>query len=176
MSIWIRPTQWTGTIVHASIKPTGDGICWPVLGLTATGSPSVLIFTAEDSFRIATANTTAPLNQWTHIVQTFSLQNGRKYELLGAFEKVESCLLSNHCYSIVRIFVNGSLRGHNTAAAYFGAPQRIYLMVGANGERGSDCQRGDGIPGQFYGTLDEFRLFNRELAESEICALAGYTV
>ena len=79
ISIWVRPTQWGGTIIHSSTKTTGDGTCCPVLGLTASGSPSTLIFTAGDAISIATANATVPLNQWTHIVQTFSPQNGRKY-------------------------------------------------------------------------------------------------
>ena len=54
-SIWIQPTQWRGTLIHASTQSTGEGTCWPVLGLTATGSPSTLIFTTGDSISITTA-------------------------------------------------------------------------------------------------------------------------
>ena len=98
-SIWVRPTHWSGTIIHVGTRANGDGICWSMLGLTATGSPSTLIFTAGDAVSTATANVTVPLDQWTHIVQTFSPQNGRKYHpILGTSERSESHLFSNHCH------------------------------------------------------------------------------
>ena len=71
--------------------------------------------------------------------------------------------------------MNGTIRAQSIAATSVGAPKRLYLTVGANAQRGDGCQRGDIVPGQFYGTLDELRVFNHELTEQEICALAGYT-
>ena len=79
-SIWVQPTRWGGTIIHTSTEQTGEGICCHVLGLTATGFPSTMIFTTDASVTFVTANTTSlPLNQWSHVVQTFSPENGRKY-------------------------------------------------------------------------------------------------
>ena len=72
--------------------------------------------------------------------------------------------------------MNGTLRGQSIAAASVGAPSRVYLTIGANALHGSYCQTGAIAQGQFYGTLDELRIFNRELTEREICALAGYTI
>ena len=72
--------------------------------------------------------------------------------------------------------MNGTLRGQSVAAASVGAPRKLYLIVGSYGVDGFQCQLGDIDPGQFYGTLDEFRVFNRDLTEQEICALAEYTL
>ena len=77
---------------------------------------------------------------------------------------------------IVRLFVNGTLRGHGTAATSYGAHKRLYLMVGSHGSKGGLCQRSDIEAGQFLGSLDEFRVFNRDLSEQEIWALATNTV
>ena len=71
--------------------------------------------------------------------------------------------------------MNGTLRAQGVAAASVGAPTRMYLTVGSYALYGYNCQIGAIVPGQFYGTLDEFRVFNRDLTEQEICALAGYT-
>ena len=49
-------------------------------------------------------------------------------------------------------------------------------MVGSYAENGGGCQQRDIAGGQFFGSLDEFRIFNRDLSEEEICALASYTV
>ena len=81
-SIWIQPTAWGGTVIHTSTRRTGDGNCCSLLGLTATGSPSTLIFTTAVAVSYLTASATVlPLNQWSHVVQTFSSQNGRKYRI-----------------------------------------------------------------------------------------------
>ena len=97
ISIWIRPTTWGGTIIHTSTQEAGDGICCHVLGLTAKGYPSTMIFTTDASVTFLTANTTSlPLDQWSHVVQTFSPKNGRKYptRVWNTFGTIRSCLFS----------------------------------------------------------------------------------
>ena len=177
-SIWIRPTKWGGTIIHSSTKQAGDGICCHVLGLTARGFPSTMIFTTDATITFVTANTTSlPFNQWSHVVQTFSPENGRKYLTMGHLRHGQelSAFFWLSCF-IVRLFVNGTLRGQGMAATSYGAPGRLYLIVGSHGLNGDRCQRGDINPGQFFGSLDEYRVFNRDLSEQEICALATQTV
>ena len=34
-SIWVKPTSWTGTIIHTSTRPEGNDICYPLLGLNS---------------------------------------------------------------------------------------------------------------------------------------------
>ena len=78
-SIWIKPSQWHGTIIHISNLEVGNAYCIPILGLTSMGIPSTVIFETQGSKSIVSANTSGlPLNQWTHLVQTFSPDTGRK--------------------------------------------------------------------------------------------------
>ena len=100
-------------------------------------------------------------------------------QFLGIFDMGPTLSASfNHfySYSIVRLFVNGTLRGRSIPETFHGTGRRIYLTVGSSSLNGRGCQSVVVAPGQFFGTVDEFRVFNRDLREEEICALATYTV
>lgn len=90
-----------------------------------------------------------PVLTWTHIVTSYSSTNG------------------------VRLWVNGTLIG-STGPFYYSpsnVPNTVTLgssLAGING-----CATGDIVKGQFYGMMDELRIYSRELIASEVLALAN---
>lgn len=79
ISIWINPDQYGGTILHISDENLGGNHCLSILQLSAVGSPVAMLYSTPLTIDKITANTTTlPINQWTHLVFTFSIENGRK--------------------------------------------------------------------------------------------------
>ena len=88
-----------------------------------------------------------PTNNWTHIVQTWSSSNG------------------------LRLYVNGGLYGSATMATYnAGAPPEC-ISLGTS-VFGTYCNTGQIVMGKYFGALDEFYVYNRELTADEVCLLA----
>ena len=116
-------------------------------GLTSTG---IMIANVVDSLNntiSANSSFVMPLNIWTHIVQTFSTTNGN------------------------RLYINGTLVTSATAST--GRPIGPYVFLGASPTNTSSCKAGSITMGQFYGSIDEFRVFRSELTTIDICRLAN---
>ena len=95
-----------------------------------------------------------PLNTWTHIGSTFSPTNG------------------------YRLYVNGTLF-NSAAASTRNAPGKISVLTlgnplqGVSRNYGGDCQGQSIVQTVYSGSIDEFRVYSRELASTEIVKLAN---
>jgi len=99
---------------------------------------------------IDSSNTTSsilPLNTWTHIAQTFSPTIG------------------NYLY------INGILIASVNAST--GRPIGPYSILGASSAGTSYCKAGSIAMGQFYGSINEYRVFSGALTSIDICRLAN---
>ena len=86
---------------------------------------------------------------WTHVVASYSITNG------------------------IRLWVNGTLVGASGSFAYrpSGVANTISLGNSPSGPQG--CASGNILKGQFYGMIDEFRVYSRELNTAEVIVLAN---
>ncbi|CAF4396054.1 unnamed protein product, partial [Adineta steineri] len=109
---------------------------------------------SSDGYIIANVHTpdtqiTGPvlsINTWTHIATTYSQANG------------------------LTLYVNGVSVG-NTGAQNNDAPSAVVILTLGNSLGGGGCNSQAIAPGTFYGYLDEFRVYSRELSATEVYAL-----
>ena len=144
ISIWVNPTSATGgTIVHLSKTTSGaSGWAIPMIGFTSSGRIAIHSWNGQS---VSLTGPIIPVKKWTHIVATYSPTNGQ------------------------RLYVNNALIGSSTAFTFSagGAPMIITLGSSMEGTGyASSIQTG-----QFYGSLDEFYVYARELTQSEISDL-----
>lgn len=78
-SIWVKPTSLGGTILLIAINALGIYNCHPILGMKATGEPAAVLYDGTQGLYGTFDIDPLQINQWTHLVQTFSVKNGRKY-------------------------------------------------------------------------------------------------
>lgn len=116
-------------------------------GLTSTGRVSVNVLDSSNNVIAATAPTALQVSVWTHIAQTFSPTNG------------------------IRLYINGMLV--TTASVPTGQPVGPYTIIGRSLPGTTSCQAGSIITGQFYGGVDEYRVFRNELTTMDICRLSN---
>lgn len=149
-SIWINPTAVTqGTIIHASGSTSGfHSWCLPMLGFTATGTIGVQSWSSTLVSYIGPA---VIANVWTHIAITYSLLNG------------------------LNLWINGIQYGSGVTAYNYTAasiPVTVTLGSSLNGT-GVCAPTGIINMGQYYGYIDEFELYSRELSSTDISNLAN---
>jgi hypothetical protein len=115
-------------------------------GLTSNGAVTVNVMDPINNIISATALSPLPLNTWTHITQTFGSTNGNS------------------------LYINGILvTSVNTAT---GHPVGPYTIIGASPNNTNYCSAGSIARGQFYGMVDEYRVFGVELTSADVCRLA----
>lgn len=150
ISIWIKPSSLNGgTIVHVSkcAYHCSNFWCLAFIGLTSVGEIAIQSWRTGNSSLVSLTGPILSTNVWTHVVQTYSLNNG------------------------MRLYVNGFLLNQSNAFSYSasGMPVHIYLGILPF----TTCVSPNTIAmGQYRGLLDEFRLYSRELDSIEINALA----
>lgn len=149
VAIWINPTNITGgTIMHLSSRTDGAqpfAWCLPIMGLTAAGN---IAASSWNNSNVALTGPVIQSNTWTHVAITYSSANGQ------------------------RLYVNGyvftSIGGYAFASG--GVPMTITLGNSLLGT--GACNTGTIKMDQYYGSLDEFRVYARELTASEVNHLA----
>jgi hypothetical protein len=118
----------------------------PLIGLT----PSYNIVAENyNNSLVALMGPILPLQVWTHVVTSYSVTNG------------------------LRLWVNGTLVSSSSRFTYVSSwvPNTITLGSSLNGTSG--CFSGPVNKGQFYGKMDELRVYSRELNASDVYALAN---
>jgi hypothetical protein len=148
-----------GSLVHISSTQNGiTSTCYDLLAFTSTGALVAQWVQGGTGVVNATQGPIIPANTWTHVAVVYGSQNG------------------------VRLFVNGVLSASSQTSgsviiANFDSPQ--YVTLGTNNpwalSTASACQNGT-IPillGQFIGGVDQFRVYNREIDNQELCVLAN---
>ncbi|CAF3158049.1 unnamed protein product [Rotaria sp. Silwood2] len=151
-AIWIYPKiNSFGTIIYLSIEisPTTPTFSWclPVMGFTSSGHVSINCW---GEGIVSIIGPSIPLLAWTHVAVTYSSNNGQ------------------------RLYINGTQYGSLTAAFDFvagGVPMSVTLGSSLGGT--NICQHGAVVVGQYQGSLDEFRVYARELAAAEVAQLSN---
>lgn len=145
ISLWLRPTLLSGTLVYVSRTATGHVWCMSMMGFASNGSIVVQIWTgtiqALFGLRLSTASV------WYHIVQTWSSTNG------------------------LRIYINNILVVFEASATAYAASSASNFVTLANRPNNSCAWGAIGQPSAFYGDIDDFRIYSRELTADDICAL-----
>lgn len=137
--------QWK---VMDCYRPAGFGAwCLPILGLNP--SYQIVAQHLNSTSTVAVFGPVIPLATWVHLVTSYSAVNG------------------------IRLWMNGTLIGSTGPFTYF--PSNRTNTIIAGGALGSIgfCAAGNIFPGQFYGRLDELRIYARELNATEVFALAN---
>lgn len=145
LSLWFRTSSLDGggTIVHISAATSGWGSwCLRFMGLTSSGNIEIQIF--NGAANLVYTGPVMPIGTWNHVVYTFSTANG------------------------IRLYVNGTLHG-SLATTYLASGVANTLIFG-NPLTGTVC--GSSFPNkQFYGSIDEVKLYSRQLTASEVLQL-----
>jgi hypothetical protein len=148
-AFWIYPYSTNGTLIHVWNISASTTYCIPMIGFSASGA---IVAQTENSTQILPI--VGPIispNTWTHIAHTYSPTGG------------------------IRLFVNGTLMVSNHASSTnreASAPLTMALGYCVNTTLCS-CGSGSIVPGQFYGLMDEFQFYSRQLNTSEVLALAN---
>jgi len=149
-SIWINPTKTTGgTMVHLSELINGGIVntwCVPMIGFTSSGQIAINSWKVGETI-VALTGSVVPLNIWTHVVATYSPTNGE------------------------RLYVNNTLVAFSGPFDFLGSSSPMTITLGSSLSGTNVCVCGSIQQGQFYGSLDEFYVYARELTQSEISAL-----
>jgi hypothetical protein len=149
LAIWINPTVITnGTIIHVSTLTTGQGSwCMPMLGFTNTGLIGVQGRSGSIVFMTGPA---ASVNVWTHLAVTYGSSNG------------------------LRLWVNGTQYGAASGPYnYTAANTPVTITLGSSLNGAGFCVSSNIMMGQFYGCMDQFQLYSRELSSSDVFSLAN---
>ena len=150
-AIWVYPTSTAGgTIMHLSSRTDGaqtNAWCLNIIGFTSAGQIAV---NSWNGGNVPLTGPALPLNSWTHVAATYSSTNGE------------------------RLYVNGIQYGASSAAYSFsagGVPMTITLGSSLLGQ--GVCNTGTIQAAQYHGSMDEFRVYARELTAAQVAALAN---
>lgn len=92
-----------------------------------------------------------PANIWTHVTVTYSSTNG------------------------LRLYVNGTLIG-TTSSMSSSSSGQVNILTLANGlqaSAGGTCNSQSIVPNAYFGDMDEFRVYSRELNANDVYILAN---
>ena len=148
VAIWIQPSSVVGgTIAHLSRTLAGAPWSIPMLGFTNAGNIAVQVCGANSS--VSLAGPTVSVGVWTHVAITYSPSNK------------------------LRLWINGNqttVSPSNFASSTIDGP--VTMRLGASAGSAGVCASGAISMGQYFGLMDEFRLFSRELSASGVADLA----
>ena len=109
------------------------------MGLSASGN--LIAFHHIFNNTVSLSSSVLPTGAWHHAVQTFSTTNG------------------------LRLYMNGTIYASTPAASYYGSGVPDTLTFG-NPLNGTSCAS-PFTSKQFYGSIDEVKLYSRELTSLE---------
>ena len=146
-SIWIKPIITNhGTIIHVS--GTSDGLAWciPMLGFTNSSQIRVQSWKGNS---VSLSGPVITANVWTHIAVTYSSSDR------------------------LRLWINGTQYGSSSSGFnYSAANTSVFVTIGSS-LSGTTCGSGTIKKGQYFGYIDEFKLYSRELSSTDISNLAN---
>jgi hypothetical protein len=152
MALWIQPSSVRGsTLVHLSTTTNGQGWCVDLLGFSSTGQ---IIATEWNPSPQQVIGPILPANIWTHVAVTYSSTHG------------------------TRLYVNGTLDGTTSSIGY-SASSQVNILTLANRLQGNltsaggTCNSQSIVPDVYFGDMDEFRVYSRELNASDVYTLAN---
>ena len=144
-SIWIRPyVPQQAAIMHLSALSDGTGWCLPVLGLTSNAQ--LAVYSNGPGVK-SVMGPIVPLNSWTHVAVTYRQAIG------------------------MRLYVNGTLKSSLGSFVFSSGGQPMHMFVGSPSS-GVGCVAGYNSSGPYFGAVDEFRIYSRELSLADVATLA----
>jgi hypothetical protein len=148
-AMWLRPIAPVtngGTILHLSQNTAGTGWCVQFMGLSSLGQ--IIAHGYSSSGMVQVTGPVLVINQWVHIVETYSQLHG------------------------LRLYVNGVLYGQSSVFAYAacGVPMTITLGQPLSG---TGCDHSGILSGFYSGEIDEFYIYSRELSQADVTTLAN---
>jgi hypothetical protein len=146
ISLWIRPYALAGTVVFVgNVANT-----WCVRFIGFASNCSVVAQMCTGTARSIFGPTLSTLSIWYHVVQTWSSTNG------------------------LRLYVDYVLVAADTTVVSYSASSMSDNVKLAN--RPNNGCTGGAIGPQlaFYGDIDDFRIYSRELTPNDVCALYFY--
>ncbi|CAF1226684.1 unnamed protein product [Adineta steineri] len=145
MSLWVQRTSTGGGTLVEYVDQTGtQGWCTTPLGFSSSGNIVANAFLPD-------TQVTGPVLSvltWKHIATTYSQTHG------------------------LTLYVNGVSVG-NTGAQANNAPNTAVTLTLGNALISGYCDPQSITRGPFYGYLDEFRVYSRELSAAEVSGLAN---
>jgi hypothetical protein len=121
------------------------------MGFSSTGQ---IIITGWGNTSQELIGPVLPINIWTHVVDTFSTTNGH------------------------RLYINGTLIS-TTGPMIYTASGQVNILTLANrlqgipSSDGGPCNSLSILPNVYYGSMDEFRVYSRELNATDVHTLAN---
>ncbi|CAF0837815.1 unnamed protein product [Adineta steineri] len=148
IAFWINPLRINkGTIVHVS--SSDYSWCLPFIGFDTNGVVFVQIKSDKNTI-ITTLGSKLQINNWTHVVTTYSKFNGQ------------------------RVYINGLMYSSSARnISYSASEQSNSITIGTSLALNSKCNQGEIQSEQLNGSIDELRIYNRELTEPEIITLVN---
>ncbi|CAF1528772.1 unnamed protein product [Adineta ricciae] len=147
ITLWIYPELIQGSILlQETTKMNGHDWCIYLLGFSSNGQ---IVGTIWNGSLEEIIGPILPNNVWSHVVYTYSRING------------------------LQLYVNGTLiNSTNSNLNYIGSEQVTTLILG-NSIGNISCNSQSIISNVYNGSIDEFRVYSRELNNSEIFQLAN---
>ncbi|CAF3625786.1 unnamed protein product [Rotaria sp. Silwood1] len=141
-------TASTSTISTSTTTTTmtGQGSCLVFWDLTSSGAVTVNLLYLTSHIISISASFALPHNVWTHIAQTFSLT------------------------SETILYINGTV----VTSGYVSGGRAIgpFTIIGESPADTNNYSAGIIAAGQFYGSVDEYRVFGRQLMAAAISYVA----
>lgn len=134
-------------ILFCCYSTTGTGWCLVTLGLSSTYQVVGLNWNSASAVQVV--GPIVPLATWTHVVTSYSATNG------------------------IRLWVNGTLIGSTGPFQYLPSGAYNTITLGSSLAGQASCAGGSIVKGQFYGMMDELRVYARELNATEVYTLAN---
>lgn len=145
ISLWIRPVTLSGTLVFVSQTSIGSIWCFSFIGFAANGSIVGQMWTSVARAVYGPALNTS--STWHHIVQTWSSING------------------------LRLYVNNALVASDSVAISYQASSAPNYVTVANRPNNACAFGAVALPTYYTGSIDDFRIYSRELTAHDVCAL-----
>jgi hypothetical protein len=84
---------------------------------------------------------------------------------------MDTCRLNIQFSNWNYLYINGTFV--TSVSTPVGRPIGPYAILGASPASTSYCKAGSIIMGQFYGSIDDYRVYGRELSAVDLCRLAN---
>ncbi len=144
ISLWIRPYSLSGTLVFVTSSIVSVSWCTPFIGFSSSGAIAAQVYAGSVQSVIGPTNLT--LSVWHQIVQTWSSTNG------------------------LRLYVDNVLVASNASVVTYSASSLSNYVELANRPNWG-CVTGPISGYAFYGDIDDFGVYSRELTANDVCAL-----
>lgn len=126
----------------------GSGWCLPFLGLTPSYQIVVHSYSTPNQV-IAITGPAIPSGTWTHVATSYSSTNG------------------------IRLWINGTYTNSSSPFTYSPSNVPNIITVGSSLNATNSCKNSYIESGQFYGMIDELKIFSRELSQTDVSLLAN---